>query len=103
MAKSFIVRNLGDPDLAPADVAAAGNISLSYLHRLFAADGAAVFGYLREQRLQAAYRDLLNPGGEPVVRISQRWGLRSAAHFNHLFKKRFGVAPGELRRTSSGA
>lgn len=42
LAKSFIVRHLGQPDLAPADVAEACGVSQSYLHRLFANDGATV-------------------------------------------------------------
>lgn len=102
LAKSFIARHLGDPHLSPADVAAACNISLSYLHRLFAGDGTTVAGYLREQRLQAAYRDLTCASiAEPVIRIAERWGLPEPAHFNRVFKKRFGVTPGELRRSPS--
>lgn len=101
VAKSFIARNLGNPELTPTDVAASCNISLSYLHRLFAADETTVAGYLREQRLQAAYRDLVAPVAEPVIRIGQRWGIRNPAHFNRIFKKRFNVSPGELQRTPS--
>lgn len=99
LAKSFVVRHLGDPKLSPSDVAAACNISLSYLHRLFSADGITVAGYLREQRLQAAYRDLVAPSfAEPVSRVAERWGLPDPAHFNRIFKARFGATPGELRR-----
>lgn len=99
LAKSFITRHLGDPHVSPADVAAACNISLSYLHRLFACEGTTVAGYLREQRLQAAYGDLTAARvGEPVIRIAERWGLPDPAHFNRLFKRRFGLTPGELRR-----
>ncbi|WP_165821314.1 helix-turn-helix domain-containing protein [Nocardioides gansuensis] len=98
-AKSFVVRNLGNPKLSPSDVAAACNISLSYLHRLFATEGITVAGYLREQRLQAAYRDLVAPSfAEPISRVAERWGLPDPAHFNRVFKNRFGVTPGELRR-----
>ncbi|MEU4418981.1 hypothetical protein, partial [Nocardia salmonicida] len=44
VAKSFVARNLGDPRLTPADVAAACSLSLSYLHRLFANDGGSDVG-----------------------------------------------------------
>ena len=99
LAKSFVVRNLGDPKLSPSDVAGSCNISPSYLHRLFAADGITVSGYMREQRLQAAYRDLVAPSfAEPISRVAERWGLPDPAHFNRVFKARFGVTPGELRR-----
>lgn len=101
MAKSFIVRNLGDPNLCPADVAAACNLSLSYLHRNFAGDGTTVAGYLREKRLQAAHRDLSSTTvDEPVIQVAQRWGITDPAHFSRMFKKRFGLTPGELRRTA---
>lgn len=99
LAKSFVVRNLGNPKLSPSDVAVACSISPSYLHRLFAADGITVAGYMREQRLQAAYRDLVAPSfAEPISRVAERWGLPDPAHFNRVFKTRFGVTPGELRR-----
>ena len=101
LAKSFIARNLGDPGLTPADVAAACSISLSYLHRLFANDDATVAGYVREQRLQAVHRDLLDAAvEEPVAHVAERWGITDPAHFSRMFKKRFGVSPGELRRAA---
>lgn len=103
LAKSFIARNLGDPSLCIADIAAACNLSLSYLHRIFANDGTTVAGYLREQRLTAAHRDLSSPAvDEPVAHIAQRWGIADPAHFNRMFKKRFGITPGELRRSARG-
>ncbi|MFJ9787507.1 helix-turn-helix domain-containing protein [Amycolatopsis sp. NPDC101161] len=101
MAKSFIVRNLGDPSLSPADIAAACNLSLSYLHRIFANDGTTVVGYLREKRLQAAHRDLTSATvDETVNHIAQRWGITDPAHFSRMFKKHFGLTPGALRRTA---
>lgn len=105
LARSFIERHLSDPSLAPADIAAACSISVSYLHRLFADDGWTVAGYLRERRLQAAYEDLVggsNPGVS-VAAIGQRCGLVDPSHFSRLFKARFDRSPGELRRTSSAS
>ncbi|MEU0795821.1 helix-turn-helix domain-containing protein [Amycolatopsis sp. NPDC005961] len=102
LAKSFIVRNLGDPKLSPADVAASCNLSLSYLHRIFSGDGTTVAGYLREQRLQAAHRDLSSAAvDEPVIQVAQRWGITDAAHFSRMFKKHFGLTPGDLRRRTA--
>lgn len=101
LAKSFIARNLGNPRLSPADVAAACSLSLSYLHRLFAKDDTTVAGYVREQRLQAVHRDLLEAAvEEPVAHVAERWGITDPAHFSRMFKKRFGVSPGELRRSA---
>lgn len=104
LAKSFLNRHLGDPNLAPADVATACNISLSYLHRIFAADDTTVAGYLREQRLQAAHRDLTTSLLDELIHVvGARWGLPDPAHFSRLFKGRFGITPGQARNAARGA
>jgi AraC-like DNA-binding protein len=98
---AFITRNLGNPDLSPSDIAAACNVSLSYLHRIFSTEGMTVAGHLREQRLQAAHHDLASGAvAEPVTRIARRWGICDAAQFSRMFKKRFGLTPSELRRST---
>lgn len=104
LAKDHIGRHLADPNLSPATVASVCGISTSYLHRLFAQDGHGVAAYIREQRLQAAYRHLISPAGieEPIAAVGRRCGLGDPAHFNRLFKARFDMPPGELRRTAAG-
>lgn len=98
LAKSFIVRHLGRADLTPAEIAGACGVSQSYLHRLFANDGTTVAGYLREQRLQGAHRDLTTSiRDEPIKVIGSRWGMPDPAHFSRVFKARFDVTPGEAR------
>jgi hypothetical protein len=42
---AFIQQHLGDPELSPGAVAAAHHISVSYLHKLFHAEGATVAGW----------------------------------------------------------
>lgn len=37
---------------------------------------------------------------ETVNHLAQRWGITDPAHFSRLFKKHFGLTPGELRRTA---
>lgn len=103
LAKTFIAQHLGDPALSPADIANACGISLSYLHRLFASDGVTVAGYVREQRLQRAYRDLTtSPLDERIQTVSSRWGIPDPAHFSRLFKGRFEMTPGEARIAARG-
>ena len=60
--QNFIRRNLHDPQLTPAAVAAAHHISVSYLHRLFRAQDTTVSGWIRQQRLDRVRRDLADPG-----------------------------------------
>jgi AraC-like DNA-binding protein len=103
--RAFIRQHLGDPALSPGTVAAAHHISLSYLHKLFHAEGDTVAGLIRRQRLEACRRDLADPAlaSRPVAAVAARWGLTSPAWFSQAFKAAHGMAPGEYRRRSAGS
>ena len=97
--KSFIRRRLHDPELTPGNVAAAHYISRSYLHRLFQGSGRSVQEWIRALRLQACHEALSSgPPNLPLGELAYRWGFADQAHFSRLFKQRFGVTPGEVRR-----
>ena len=53
--------HLGDPSLAPGEIAAAVHVSKRYLHRLFEDDGSTVSGWIRRRRLEGCRRDLADP------------------------------------------
>lgn len=96
---AYIGRHLSDPGLSPARVADAHHISLRYLHRLFEPQETTVAELIRRRRLDRCRRDLLDPDLRdlPVAAVGARWGLPSAAHFSRLFRRTYGVTPGELR------
>ncbi len=98
--KGYIERHLRDPDLSPASIAAAGHISLRYLHHLFQRDGLSVGAFLRERRLEHCRADLSDPAQSQrrVCEIARRWGFRDPAVFNRTFKSAYGIAPGAYRR-----
>ncbi|WP_433288217.1 helix-turn-helix domain-containing protein [Pseudonocardia sp. CA-142604] len=93
-------RQLTDPALSPATVAAACHMSIRQLHRLFAEDGTTFGTWLRNERLQHCYADLTDPAllHLPVADIAQRWGYRSPAHFSRAFGDRYGTTPRNVRR-----
>jgi AraC-like DNA-binding protein len=97
--RAYILDNLGSPELAPAQIAAAHYISLRHLHGLFHAQGTTVSSWIRDQRLERCRRDLLDPvlARRSVGAIAGRWGLADAAHFSRLFKSTFGTSPSEHR------
>jgi AraC-like DNA-binding protein len=96
---AFIDQNLANPDLCPAAIAAAHHISERYLYLVFAGQGTSVAAWIRDRRLQHCRQDLADPGmySRPVAAIAARWGFTSAAHFNRVFRRTFGVAPGQYR------
>ncbi|MFQ6144600.1 helix-turn-helix domain-containing protein [Streptomyces seoulensis] len=99
--KSFVRRRLNDPELTPATVAAAHHISLRTLHYLFREDGSTVGEFLREQRLEQCRGDLANPrlADWTIAAIGARAGFRDASAFSRAFRSRYGVPPGEYRRS----
>lgn len=97
--KSFVRRHLGDPDLTPANIAAAHHISRSHLYRLFQDEGLTVSSYVRGQRLANARRDLTDPGMRtlPIHAVAARWGYLRPGDFTRAFRTAYGIAPSELR------
>lgn len=98
-ARRWIEENLHDPELSIAAIAAAQHISVSYLQKLFAADGHSVTGWIRERRCERCRRDLADPAerATSIGHIAERWGFISAAHFSRVFLKSFGLSPRDYR------
>lgn len=103
--REHIRRNLHDPALSPATVAAAHHLSTRQLHRLFEAEEETVAGLIRAGRLEAARRDLADPALRPVTvrSVAGRWGFTSPAHFSRAFREAHGMPPGDYRRQALGA
>lgn len=97
---SFIQHHLNDPDLSPGLIAAAHDISVRSLHRIFRDDTDTVTGWIRACRLERCRRDLIDPHFQtrPVHAIAARWGLPDAAHFSRAFRAAYGLSPQTYRR-----
>ncbi|WP_404376200.1 AraC family transcriptional regulator [Vreelandella aquamarina] len=61
--------------------------------------GCALFDYIRQARLQQAYKSLLQ--GHSVQQAAHSCGYRHASNFSTAFKRHFGIAPHALQRTGS--
>jgi AraC-like DNA-binding protein len=96
---AFIEEHLGDAGLSPAQIAAAHNVSLRQLHKLFHSSGTTVAGWIRERRLEHCRRDLRDPdcASRPVAAVGARWGYPDPAHFSRVFKAAYGVGPRDYR------
>jgi AraC-like DNA-binding protein len=102
--KQYAISRLGDPSLAPAEVAGAQYVSVRQLHRLFAREGTTFGGWIREERLGHCRRDLADPRLQEVAiaELARRWGYRGGAHFTRAFSARFGIGPRDFRQAACG-
>ncbi|SEQ99371.1 helix-turn-helix domain-containing protein [Streptomyces radiopugnans] len=101
---AFIDRHLHQPDLDPAAVAAAHQISLRYLHRVFQEHGTSVGAYIRQRCLDRCRRDLADPGLRhlTVHAIGARWAFARPADFSRAFRAATGMPPGRYRAAAFG-
>ncbi|MFE4172139.1 helix-turn-helix domain-containing protein [Streptomyces sp. NPDC056909] len=99
---AFIEQHLADPGLTPAAVAAACQISLRQLHRLFREQDRTVAAWIRHRRLESCRRDLVDPtlSRRPIHATAARWGFTDPANFSRVFRTAYGVTPGDYRRTA---
>jgi transcriptional regulator GlxA family with amidase domain len=97
-ALTFIDMYLGNPDLDPPEIAQMVGISVRYLHLVFAERGCSVSDVLRLRRLARGHEALLASPGLSVKDIAFRCGFRSHAHFCASFRRRYDLAPTEVRR-----
>ncbi|WP_232346421.1 helix-turn-helix domain-containing protein [Cupriavidus sp. USMAA2-4] len=101
--RAYIAGHLHEDDLSPARIAAAHGVSLRYLQALFAGGDATVAGHILESRLARCWQALTDPACQhlQVSDIAFRWGFKSASHFCHVFKQRYQLTPGEMRRMAA--
>jgi AraC-like DNA-binding protein len=95
----FIRRNLTDPNLNPAAVAAHVNTSTRSLARTFARAGTTIERMIWRERLAGARHDFLDPrlSDRSITDIAFSWGFNDAAHFSRSFSKAYGVTASEFR------
>ena len=74
-------------------------LSASRLAHLFRDEvGMSVRSYVVERRLQMASM-LIVQTHERISQIAYGVGFNDVSNFNHSFKKRFGMSPGEFRKS----
>lgn len=92
-----------DTDFDASALAAHFNVSVRYVHKVFAAAGRGntFLGTLRQERLAAADRLLRMLGPSvPVADIAWRCGFADPVNFGRVFRQKNGITPGALARKS---
>jgi AraC-like DNA-binding protein len=98
-AHQRIERDLRDPALNAARVAARLRMSPRQLRAVFAAGNETVSGYILRRRLEECARELADPGRRrtAISAIAASWGFDSAPQFTRSFRERFGMSPRQYR------
>jgi AraC family transcriptional regulator, positive regulator of tynA and feaB len=91
----FIDQNLSDPTLSVETACQRFGISPRYLHRLFESCEMTFGERVRSRRLELCASELSRGSHRPINVIALSWGFNDISHFNHSFRKRFGVSPRE--------
>lgn len=93
-----------DTEFDASALAAQFNVSVRYVHKVFASAGrgSTFLGTLRQERLAAADRllRLLGPS-VPVADIGWRCGFADSVNFGRVFRQKNGITPGALARKSA--
>jgi AraC family transcriptional activator of tynA and feaB len=96
--KHFVARNLDNPELDAAMVAAGTGMSSRYINDVLSDEGVSLMRYVLRLRLEKCRRDLSAHLGAPITEVAFRWGFNDISHFSRSFKQRFGYSPRDYRR-----
>lgn len=100
-ALRHIRSHAADPDLSPRSVAQACGLSLGYLHEAFKGTHCSLEEAIFDARLELARRWLIDPLRRhlPIRTVCYDAGFNDPAHFSRRFKSRFGMTPGDWRKS----
>jgi AraC-like DNA-binding protein len=98
--KADIAANLTSRDLSVAAVALRQRVTPRYIHMLFDGEGTTFSQFVLGGRLAHAHRSLLDPchAHQSIGEIAYASGFGDLSHFNHVFRRRYGATPSEVRR-----
>ena len=102
--RAYVLQHLDEPDLNVGRIARDLRMSVSSVHRSFAAEATSISDWIWARRLDRVQRDLCEPGlrGRSVSQCAYARGFNDAAHFSRAFRARFGCSPREFRAGHAG-
>jgi AraC-like DNA-binding protein len=99
---AYVEAHLRDPELRPAVIAAAHNISLRQLYRLIQPPHTTLEQWIVTRRLAGARADLArSQERRSITDIARSWGFRDPSHFTRRFRGAYGLTPREWRRLTT--
>jgi AraC-like DNA-binding protein len=97
--KQDIIRNIDQPDLSVAAIAARHRCTPRFVQRLFEAERTTFTDYVLSQRLVRAHRLLTDPrrAGDKISSIALDAGFADVSYFNRAFRQHYGDTPSSIR------
>ena len=97
--RTYVARNLRDPQLSIEGIARALHCSRRHLYNAFADDEVTLAGYIQRQRLEACVRELRDGdrGLRPITEIALSCGFSNLSHFSRVFRHHTGMSPSDFR------
>ncbi|WP_422747574.1 helix-turn-helix domain-containing protein [Mycobacterium sp. WMMD1722] len=97
-----IRERLSDPALSTSTLARAHHVSTRTLQRLFETEPHGVAGTIRDLRLEAIRRDLIDPElvGQSISAVAAKWCVTDASWLSKTFRLRYGMAPSRYRQVA---
>jgi AraC-like DNA-binding protein len=97
--KSDIAANLSRDLLSVMDIALRQRVTPRYVQLLFENEGTTFSEYVRNARLNRAYRMLMDPllADRSISAIAFDTGFNDLSYFNKAFRRRFGGTPSDVR------
>ena len=96
----YIIQHLRDQATTPERIAAAHNISLRHLYRLWSRNEVGIAEWIMRERLAGAARDLreATKNATPIATIARTWGFNDPAHFSRRFRHAYSMSPRSWRQ-----
>lgn len=102
-AKQYIERNYQNPNLSQEMVSSTVGVKRTTLSNLFKRlTGQTYVSYLRAVRMEKAV-GLLADTDEKVWLLARKVGIEDVNYFSFLFKKQYGISPGQYRKQQKRA
>jgi AraC-like DNA-binding protein len=97
--KDDVARHLREENLSVGTVAARHKVTPRYVQVLFDESGVTFTEYVIAQRLARAHRLVCDPqlSERTLTAIARDVGFGDLSYFNRAFRRRYGVAPSDLR------
>ncbi|OKO83013.1 hypothetical protein AC630_11880 [Bradyrhizobium sp. AS23.2] len=99
LVQKDILERLSDHGLHIDAVARRQGVTPRYIQRLFESEGTTFSDFVRERRLELAFRFLQErePASSTITAIAYDAGFSDISSFNRAFRKRFEATPSEIR------